>query len=75
MLGRVITCNHGQNTMEKTLTTSKSFKPKLNIKQKKKKTKVKREKRKSLPIHRTFSRRIITVYSDSSTNHKNETKI
>ena len=45
MLGRVITCNHGQNTMEKTLTTSKSFKPKLNIKQKKKKKKKKKEKK------------------------------
>ena len=46
MLGRVITCNHGQNTMEKTLTTSKSFKPKLNIKQKKKKNKRKKRKKK-----------------------------
>lgn len=45
MLGRVITCNHGQNTMEKTLTTSKSFKPKLNIKQKKNKKQKKKEKK------------------------------
>ena len=45
MLGRVITCNHGQNTMEKTLTTSKSFKPKLNTKQKKEKKQKKKEKK------------------------------